>query len=162
MYTSHHARQQVSPVSGVFRVSVLCSVLHVVIKLSLVFTLPAVHSVFDGSLAQFHLHSSYSLTWCAYESRRCFHGYGSDIKEEKVDKKRAKLPSRSLATFLCYLRTCSRLIRNHVGKLVPKWGRAFEVPSAILERACAHPFGKILGLRNSARRFSIELGDGVS
>jgi hypothetical protein len=66
----------VNRVSGVFRVSALCSVLHVVIKLSLVFTLPAVHSVFDGSLAQFHLHTSYSLTWCAYGSRRCFHGYG--------------------------------------------------------------------------------------
>src|SRR6266851_8685159 len=71
-----HTRQQNTEytVSHMYQVSAL---LHAVIKLlGLVFTLPAVHSIFDGSLAQFHLHSSYSLTWCAYGSRRCFYGYG--------------------------------------------------------------------------------------
>ena len=40
----------------------LATVSHVVIKLlGLVFTLPAVHDVFDGSLAQLHLHCSYLM-----------------------------------------------------------------------------------------------------
>ena len=67
-----------SPVSGVFRVSAL-SCMHSSMQSSNSASSSRFRytdSIFDGSLAQFHLHSSYSLTWCAYGSRRCFYGYG--------------------------------------------------------------------------------------
>jgi hypothetical protein len=54
----------------------LATVSHAVIKfLGIVFTLPAVYNLFDGSFGQFYLYFFVPLTWRASRSRPRFHGY---------------------------------------------------------------------------------------
>jgi hypothetical protein len=54
----------------------LATVSHAVIKfLGLVFTLPAVYGLFDGSLCQFHLSFCNPLTWRASRPRSRVYGY---------------------------------------------------------------------------------------
>jgi hypothetical protein len=51
---------------------------HAVIRfLGLVFTLPAVYGLFDGSLCQFHLYFLVPLTWRVSRPRSWFYAYTS-------------------------------------------------------------------------------------